>query len=181
MVVCAATAKQSPSKRHLPLRWNHIDLERNSADAIAPAMTSSVPLAHRSAVGTSPKPRRNPAERHYPGFACESLNPDHGPKGGSVQLGAHIPASAVTSAASVFGGGNPSVRSLRERPGITMWKRRVLPTSCGCQEENAIYGILLRFPENRKSNWRACSSHLNCILTVWGVQCQFSVQRSEWL
>jgi hypothetical protein len=52
--------KNSSSRRLRVACRNRMDLERNSADAIAPAMTSSVPLAHRDAVGTclkaSPQP-----------------------------------------------------------------------------------------------------------------------------
>ena len=47
MVDCIATAKQF-WQTTCAACWNYSDLERNSADAIAPAMTSSALLPHQS-------------------------------------------------------------------------------------------------------------------------------------
>jgi hypothetical protein len=80
-----------------------IDLERNSADAIASAMTSSALLSHRcggSSVQTSP--RRN-------------------------QLRAQLPTAAVTSAASVFEGGTCFRTLPWEDSGCSMWNQTLLP------------------------------------------------------
>src|SRR5271165_4859285 len=73
-----------------------IDLERNSADAIAPAMTSSalLPTTERwEPHQASPRPRREKPP-------CVSLSTTR-----RNQLRAQLPTAAVTSAASVFGGG----------------------------------------------------------------------------
>src|SRR5271166_2236068 len=50
-------------------RRNQLDLERNSADAIAPAMTSSALLSHHRAVGTLVQTPRALAGRNYSAFA----------------------------------------------------------------------------------------------------------------
>jgi hypothetical protein len=81
-----------------------IDLERNSADAIASATTSSVLLPHHNAVGacceTSSQPcgeeLRCVSRISQPELTNSTVNPSNFVK---------LPASAVTSAASVFGGG----------------------------------------------------------------------------
>ena len=112
-----------------------IDLKRNSADAIAPAMTSSALLSHHRAVGPLVQTPRALAGRNLPCVSLAPNNPENQPL-------AQLPAAAVTSAASVFGGGtlpNAPVGGL----GITTWKRRVLPSSCGCQEGNTTSCILL--------------------------------------
>src|SRR5271166_3629288 len=72
-----------------------IDLERNSADAIAPAMTSSALLSHRSAMGNPKLPA--PSQGELPRVSLSTTRRN--------QLRAQLPTAAVTSAASVFGGG----------------------------------------------------------------------------
>ena len=54
--------KQCPAKRPSVARRNNLDLERNSADAIAPAMTSSVLLP--TATRWEPWSKASPADLH---------------------------------------------------------------------------------------------------------------------
>ena len=159
------TVSRQASSCRLP---EPIDLERNSADAIAPAMTSSALLSHHRAVGTLIQTPRALAGRTTLRIALKPTWRN--------QLRAQLPAAAVTSAASVFGGGTLPSAPIGV-PGITTWKRRVLPSSCGCQERNTTYCILLRYLANRKSN--PTIRYLDSRPAAWRVQCPFSVQRSE--
>ena len=151
-VVCAATAKQSPDKRPHPAYRNCLDLERNSADAIASAMTSSVvtiPTATQWEPWSNWPPTTlagGTALRSLANLSTLTMNLEENPS----NL-AQLPAFAVTSARFGFRGRTPSGRPFGG-PGITTWKRTVLPVSCGCQEINATYCILLRFLPNLKSN-----------------------------
>src|SRR5271157_6130263 len=77
----------------------------------------------------------NPAGRNYPVFAREPLNPTTDPEENPSNL-AHLPALAITSTASAFGGG--------DLPNSPVWKTRnchvetnSTPISCGCQEEKS--------------------------------------------
>jgi hypothetical protein len=85
----------------------HPDLERNTADAIAPAMTSSDPLP--TTMRWEP-PVRNPCGEDYPESYYPTAKPASRKEDSINFLGPRFPTAAVTSAASVFGGRGPSER-----------------------------------------------------------------------
>jgi hypothetical protein len=121
-----------------------IDLERNSADAIAPAMTSSVLLPHHNAVGAECETPRNPPERTTLCSLANLSTRTHKPKGQPVQP---CLSGSLRGHLCRFGfRGRRYLRTLSsEHPECSTWNRKVLPSSCGCQERNAICCILLRF------------------------------------
>jgi len=112
-----------------------LDLERNSADAIAPAMTSSVLLHHRSAVEPWSKAPRKPCGEELPCVRSRISQPYHGPGGESVQLGPL--ASRRDHLCRVgFRGRRPFQTTPFGRPRNYHVETNSTPISCGCQEEN---------------------------------------------
>jgi len=128
-----------------------LDLERNSADAIAPAMTSSVLLHHRSAVEPWSKAPRKPAGRNNPAFALESLNPNHEPGGESVQLGPLASRRRLPLPRRLSGEGTFRIAPFG-RPGTTTWKRTVLPYLVDVKRKTPTYCILPQLGVTRKGN-----------------------------
>jgi len=143
-----------------------IDLERNSADAIAPAMTSSALLPHHRAVGTLVQTPRALAGSNYP--ACRSL-----PTTGEPTAG---PTACRRGHLCRFGfrGRNYLPNAPIGVPGFTTWNRRVLPSSCGCQEGNTTSCILLRYLRTERVTQPCICSDSRP--TSSRVQCPFSVQ-----
>ena len=179
-VVCPPPQNNVPSNDRVS-SGGTIDLERNSADAIAPAMTSSVLLPHHKAVGAECETSSQPCGEE---LRCvrsrisqpELTNPKENPR---PTLPNYQPRRSPLPLR--FSGEGPSLNRIRKTQKTTTWKRRVLPTSCGCQERNAICCILLRFRPNQKSKPGRFACSPDCNPAAPGVQCLFSVQRSEWL
>ena len=135
LCVCPRSPQNStPSNERLACR-DDLDLERNTADAIV--------LRWLRRPNRRP-PRRTGQKDVQPHLLKPALN-----RRNQAEPGTQIPAKAITSDASVFGGGELPSNSLG-RPKTTTWKGTVLPTSCGCQEGNATYGILLLRDNNQK-------------------------------
>ena len=135
--------KQYPGKRRRAACRSQLTWKGISADAIAPAMTSSALLSHHKAVGTLVQTPRALAGRNYPAYRSQPL--------GETNFGPNCqpPRSPLPLR---FSGEETFPNAPDGVPGITTWNRRVLPSSCGCQEGNTTSCILLWYPANRKSN-----------------------------
>ncbi len=156
-----------------------IDLERNSADAIAPAMTSSALLPHHKSVGVLIQTLSATLRRgNYAAFARESLNPNS-----QTQRRIRPTSPDCQPQRSPlplrFSGEGTFLENRIRRPKTTTWKRRVLPTSCGCQEETLHIVFYSDSGRTKRvtGGWFACFPDSSP--PARRVQCQFSVQRSE--